>query len=146
NLVAGTAYHFRAVSTNSTGTSSGADVEFVTPVPLTPTVTTLAASEVTTSAAVLNGTVNPNGRDTTAWFEWGTTTNYGNATAVQAIPAGTNLVPILAVLSNLVPGTVYHFRAVGTNSLGVSFGTDFFFLVPIPAAPTVITLDASGLS
>ena len=37
-----------------------------------PTVTTNAATSVTGSGATVNGSVNPNGQATTAWFEWGT--------------------------------------------------------------------------
>jgi hypothetical protein len=36
-----------------------------------PTVTTTAATNVTSNAATLNGTVNANGLSTTAWFQYG---------------------------------------------------------------------------
>jgi hypothetical protein len=35
----------------------------------------LPATGVSTSSATLNGTVNPNGWPTAAWFQWGATTN-----------------------------------------------------------------------
>jgi len=146
NLVSGTTYHFRVAGTNSTGVLFGTDAQFVTPVPIVPTAVTLAASDLTTNAAVLNGSVNPNGKDAEAWFEWGTTTNYGNATPGQTIPAGTSPVSVLAVLSNLVPGMTYHFRVAGTNSAGISFGADMAFEVPIPLAPSVTTLAASDVT
>ncbi len=41
---------------------------------------TFAASNVTTSSAVLLGSVNPNGSTWAGWFEWGTNTSYGNRT------------------------------------------------------------------
>ena len=46
-----------------------------------PAATTGAATDVTTTGATLNGTVNPNGVATTVSFEWGMTTSYGQTTA-----------------------------------------------------------------
>src|SRR5262249_959160 len=43
-----------------------------------PTVTTQPATSVTVSNATLNGPVNPNGAATTAYFQYGLTTNYDN--------------------------------------------------------------------
>ena len=44
-------------------------------------VTTNGASNITSSSATLNGTVDPNGLTTTVHFEYGITTNYGHTTA-----------------------------------------------------------------
>lgn len=52
-----------------------------------PVVTTLAASGVTATNAMLNGTVNPNGAVTTAYYQYGPTTNYGNIGGFLALPA-----------------------------------------------------------
>ena len=49
-------------------------------VDITPTVLTLPPICPCPTSATLNGTVNPDGYPTTAWFQWGTTTNYGNLT------------------------------------------------------------------
>ena len=62
-LKVGTTYHYRVVATNGAGTSHGTDAVFTTTVP--PDVTTGTASSITATAATLNGTVDPNGRDTT---------------------------------------------------------------------------------
>ena len=53
-----------------------------------PTVVTGAATSITSTWATLNGTVNPNGLDTTAWFQYGTTTSYTATTTFQAMGAG----------------------------------------------------------
>ncbi len=107
---------------------------------------TLAASGVTMGGAVLHGSVNPSGQPALAWFEWGTTTDYGNLTAVQNIPAGTDPVPVLATLSGLAADTTYHYRVAGSNSAGVSLGTDVQFVTVAPILPTVATLAASNLT
>jgi hypothetical protein len=53
-----------------------------------PVVTTLAATGVTATNATLHGTVNPNGSVTTAYFQYGLTTNYGSfsATTISRLP------------------------------------------------------------
>jgi hypothetical protein len=64
-----------------------------------PVASTLAATGVTATNATLNGTVNPGGLPTTAYFQYGPDTNYGNIGDFRALPA-TNLVltmPGLAV-------------------------------------------------
>ena len=40
-----------------------------------PIAQTVAASSVTANSAVMNGTVNPNGATTSAYFQYGTTTS-----------------------------------------------------------------------
>ena len=51
-----------------------------------PGAVTLAATGVSGSdTATLNGSVNPNGVDTTAYFQWGTTASYGSFTTPQSV-------------------------------------------------------------
>ena len=78
-LASGTTYHYRVVATNGAGTSRGADGIFATSA--APAAVTGAATNVTTSSATLNGTVDPNGRATVWYFEYGTSTSYGSKTA-----------------------------------------------------------------
>jgi len=56
-----------------------------------PTVTTLAATGVTSTNATINGTVNPSGANTYAYLEYGLTTNYGNIGEFTTLPASTNI-------------------------------------------------------
>src|SRR5262249_1007685 len=72
----GTTYHVQLVATNSLGTGLGNDVTFTSGA-AAPTPTTLTASGITATNATMNGTVNPNGSVTTAYFRYGLTTNYG---------------------------------------------------------------------
>ncbi len=55
-----------------------------------PVVATGAASSVLTQSATLNGTVDPNGSDTTYYFEYGTTTAYGRRTATEDAGSSTS--------------------------------------------------------
>ncbi len=92
--------------------------------PISPaTVSSLAADVLSASTERLNGLANPQAADTTAWFEWGATTNYGNVTPPQSLGSGMANTNFSAVLTGLTTDT-YHFRAVVSNSLGVVFGSD----------------------
>jgi photosystem II stability/assembly factor-like uncharacterized protein len=101
-----------------------------------PSASTNPATIITSSSANLNGIANPNGLATSAYFEWGTTTAYGNVTSVQSLGSGTTDVPVSASISGLAAGTTYHFRAVATNSQGTSFGPNQSFNTPPPAWTT----------
>jgi len=92
-----------------------------------PTVTTAAATDVTTTGATLNGTVNPNGLSTTASFEWGLTTSYGQTTAGQSMGSGSAALPLSAALTDLVPCTTYHYRVTATSAGGTVTGEDASF-------------------
>src|SRR5207244_8057 len=70
-----------------------------------PTVTTNGAGSVTSTSATLNGRVNPNGLGTTSYFQWGTTTAYGNTTSAQSLGIGTTDGPVAANLGGLTPHT-----------------------------------------
>jgi hypothetical protein len=87
-LVPGSTYHYRVVATNSTGTSRGADGLFATAA--APGVVTGAATGVTPTSATLNGTIDPNGRSTTWFFEYGTSTSYGSKTPEKSAGSGTS--------------------------------------------------------
>src|SRR5207237_723074 len=83
-LTASTTYHFRIVATNSAGTRYGADRTFTTlSATGPPVVITSPATNVTSSSATLNGSVDPHGLTTNVHFQFGTTTSYGQPTANQ---------------------------------------------------------------
>ncbi len=106
-----------------------------------PTVTTLAATNITATSATLNGTVNPNGAVlSTNYFQYGLTTNYGSFSATNTLTAAYGVSAVTNQLTNLAPGTVYHYRLVAANSVGTTLGSDLtFFSLLLPAA--VVTLN-----
>jgi hypothetical protein len=94
-----------------------------------PYATTQFASTVTGTDALLRGMVTPNGADTTAWFEWGTNTSYGNQTAPTRVGDSTNVVPITAAINALILHTAYHYRVVASNAFAVTYGAHRIFAV-----------------
>jgi len=97
-----------------------------------PIVTTLPVSGMINDTATLNGTVNPNGAETTAWFEWRSAydRDYVNRTTPQSVGSDTNAVVLTAQLSGLTPGVIYHYRLAATNSPWVAQGNEQVFWSP----------------
>jgi hypothetical protein len=127
-LNASTIYHFRIVATNSAGTRYGSDRTFTTISTTGPPVaTTNPATNVTSSSATLNGSLDPHGLPTTVHFQYGTTTSYGFATVTQS-QTGTTYRNISANISDLSANHIYHFRIVGTNTAGTNYGIDRTFI------------------
>jgi alpha-tubulin suppressor-like RCC1 family protein len=124
-LTPGVTYHYRVAATNGYGAVYSSDCSFTTLGP--PEVWTLSATAVTAANAMLNSTVNPNGYPTTAWFQWGNTTSYGNLTAATDMDSGTSDLPLSAALAGLTLGATYHFRVAATNSYGAVYGMDQSF-------------------
>ena len=138
-LAASTTYHFRTVATNSAGTRYGNDRTFTTlSATGRPMVVTNPATNVTSSSAILNGTVNPHGLTTSVHFQYGITTNYGFTTASHTY-TGSTTQTVSPNIHGLGPNTTYHFRLVGTNDGGTSFGNDRTFTTLVATAPPAIT-------
>jgi phosphodiesterase/alkaline phosphatase D-like protein len=104
-----------------------------------PTVTTGGHSGVTDNRAVLHGTIDPNGSATTYVFQWGLTTAYGVQSVAHAAGHGTTPKSVRAAATDLIPGTVYHYRLVATNGAGTAIGTDHTFKTAGNPPPGVAT-------
>ena len=115
--------------------------------PPTPSVVTGTATGITNIAATLNGTVNPNGLATEAWFEWGTSATLAtfDNTAKQSLAAGTTVDNVSASISGLSFGTTYYFRMVASSSSGVTKGAIGNFSTSTQK-PTVTTAAADNVT
>ena len=109
-------------------------------------VTTSAATSVTGNAARLNGIVNPAGKATGYYFQYGPTSTYGSTTPVAGGLTGSANVAVGTTVSGLNGGTTYHYQLVATNSGGPISGADMTFTTPGPAAFTGIVTSISALS
>lgn len=113
-----------------------------------PAVTTNAASSITSTSAVLNGSANPNGNAATGWFRY-STTNPGSCTdsfgtrapasGGTALGSGSSLVAYSNSVSGLASGTTYYYCAIASNGGGKALGSVVSFSVPLPSAPTFPT-------
>jgi hypothetical protein len=111
------------------------------------TAQTAPTTAITPSGATLNGVVGPAQGRTYYLFEYGTTTNYSNATKVGSVPAANAPRPVSAPVAGLTPGTVYHFRLITGNGSArrVGVGADQTFTTatsPVPAAVVPVAAPA----
>ncbi|MGA9049532.1 MAG: hypothetical protein WB588_11125 [Dehalococcoidia bacterium] len=149
-LAPNTTYYFQAVGkpdvigvapvygdSNSFYTSGGGTLS----------VSTGAQTGVTATSATVNGYLDSLGNygDAYVWFEWGTSTGYGQTTGIQTLySAGT----FSTALQGLNPGTLYHFRALAAPSTagGVTVhGFDGVFTTSFSPGGKVSTSSASNI-
>jgi hypothetical protein len=95
-----------------------------------------AATAVSTSAATVSGSVNPEGGPVNAFFQFGTTTAYTSATAAQRLGPDNTDDTFTAALSALPAGTPIHYRAVAVTDFGVVVGADRTVTIAAPPKPT----------
>jgi hypothetical protein len=139
-----TTYHYRAVGLNTTGTSLGSDMTFTTAT-VAPTASGLPASGITASNATLSATLTTGGLNTSAYFQYGPTTNYGSYSATNNLAATNITLSVTNPVSGLSPLTLYHFQLVAANSLGTNASADLAFTT-LPLPPAVTNLPASGVN
>ena len=111
-LASNTTYYYRTVATNATGTSIGVVGSFATGPGGAPVVATGAATNVTATSAMLNGSVNPNGWPTAYTFEYGPTLTFGSISAVESAGSGQRRQRVRAADHRLVSRT----RPITTGS------------------------------
>jgi hypothetical protein len=110
-----------------------------------PAPSTGGANSVTSTSAVLTGSVNPNNEATTYHFEYGPTNAYGTTTPEQGpTAANKQKANVNAAISGLTAGATYHFRLVATNASGTKASGDKTFKtgagITLVATPGTITL------
>lgn len=132
-----TTYHYRLVVNSTNGEVKGVDRTLVT----SQTAATEPATGVTSTAAMLHGTVLPEGSQLTeCFFEWGKTTLYGQtepcSPSAGSIPDDFSAHSVSAGLSGLQPNTTYHFRLVKANASATTLANDLTFTTQGP--PVVV--------
>ncbi len=146
-LTAVTTYHYRVVAENSLGTSLGQDETFTTTEAIK-SLTTAAAADIAPTTATLNGVIDPDGLATTFYFEYGKTAAYGlTAPAPPGDPVGSTApgdTPVSAGVTELEPGTIYHYRVVGVNTTGSTHASDDQAFTT-PQAPSIESFTSTNV-
>ncbi len=147
--VAGGTYYLGVQNPNVAGANYAIDVTFHL-LFFSPTVITKPATNLVTGSATLQALVTPNGGDTTVYFEYGLTTNYGTISSTSTLLTNNYLLAqwVTNDVTGLAPpGAVYHFQAIGTNIFGTNYGGDLIFTNPYATpAPFATTLPATRLT
>ncbi len=124
NLLAGITIYFQAQARNALGTVVGTTLTLTT-LTSEPKVRTLAATNISTGGAELNGEIIDNsGIPCRVCFEYGGTTAYGNKTPWLG---GYGIGAFSAVIADISPGSGIHYRAVAKNPYGIGYGQDMSF-------------------
>ncbi|MFH0887595.1 MAG: PDZ domain-containing protein [Planctomycetota bacterium] len=113
---------------------------------LPPAIYTGAAANITSNSAVLNGSVNANGAETSVKFLYGTKDSQVGEKSVGSI-SGTNITNVTPVtLTSLSPFTTYYYRLTGTNTNGPANGRDMIFNTPVlpPVTSQADKIEAGG--
>jgi hypothetical protein len=115
------------------GNGGTESTSFSVSVSLLPAVNTTAASNITPVSAQFNATVSPAGQECQVFFEYGTSTSYGDTAWADQNPISGNLdVTPTATVYNLEIATPYNYRAVALlSSLGKSIGSNVTFTTEV---------------
>ena len=139
-LMADTTYYFQAAAQTPDGNKAyGKQATFKTASIPKAAVSTYPATAITDSSATLNGKLDNlgNAASLLAWFEYGTTADFGNVTVVRTFDSPVPFSSAIPVL----PGTTYYYRAValnpGTGGGSVSGATISFVAASLPSPPLV---------
>jgi hypothetical protein len=132
-----------AASVNSDDPKTSALLDpTVTPLVVTPFAATVAATGIGAQSAMLNGLVFPGGDVAGYYFEYWTNVANELRTVTNVLAASFATSAVNAMVSGLLPNTVYQFRVLATNSLGLvggnflSFTTTVFAITQQPASRT----------
>lgn len=140
-------YHYRLVaytSATQSGTTYGEDLTFdAGPAPL-PEVRATSVNSTSDTTATVEAEINPNFGATLYRFEYGTSSDYGEWTEfIGPIGGDGTFHSVSGSVTELLPGTLYHFRAVAVNFTGPTYGADQTLFTP--TAPVIDLSSASGV-
>ncbi len=138
-LHAGTTYHYRLVASSGGGEDTGEDMTFSTAAAQLPIVEAESSEQVTQTTATVKAKVNPNGLQTTYILEVGTEVEgkVAYTPTFGEVGSGPEGVSLTFALTNLLPGTTYHYRIVAVNEDGTIEGADITFATTSFANPIV---------
>jgi hypothetical protein len=130
-LSAGETYHYRLVAKNENGSVSGSDETLLTAGPV---IADTWIASVNRTEATLKAKVNPEGEPTTYRIEWGPDSSYGSGSAEVGVGSDTAVHTVSRTLTDLQPGSTYHWHLVATNPSGVAESADKKFVTYAPRA------------
>ena len=125
-LSPGTTYYLRTYATNSTTTTYGNEISFITPA-VVASITTTAASLITATTASGGGSITTDGGAAVSarGICWGTIS--GPTVSNGKTMEGTGIGSFTSSLVGLSPNTNYYVRAYATNNVGTTYGNEISF-------------------
>lgn len=117
-----------ATATSSALTNGSTTVKFSPTSGRAPVVKTIGFASVSSTTAVVVGSVIPENSETTYWFEYGTSLNFGRVVDAQSVKGGMKEVGAAGYITGFKPGTEYYFRIAAENAYGRVFGGPYKFI------------------
>lgn len=118
-----------------------------------PKVTTGSLIAPTDTTVVVTGVVNPNGKETKYWFEYGTSNSFGSKSQVKVLSNSYAEIATPILITGLSKNTLYYFRLVAENDHGKTIGNFYTFRTSgsetvngIPNHPSVETRSATNIT
>jgi hypothetical protein len=136
-LTGNTLYYIAAFAVNSIGVRIANQITFTTlPAPTAPLVTTLPATFITISTAVIGGNVTSDGNSTVTrrGLIYSTVSPISDTNSIvggKLIISGSGLGTYNASLSSLTSNTTYYVKAFALNSVGITYGNEVNFATPV---------------
>jgi hypothetical protein len=150
-LQAGTLYYYRVVALNNNGADPAPHEGTFTTLPAVEGVDTGEAGDIGKTSATLNGILKPNGLDAHYYFEYGESEAYGSVIPLSPADAGTGnaqaeeVVAAGVILTGLKANTVYYYRLVASNELGVTPAGEGKSFKTLPIDPVVVSESATRI-
>ncbi|MGO9754167.1 MAG: hypothetical protein ACLP22_22345 [Solirubrobacteraceae bacterium] len=91
---------------------------------------------VSSTSATLSAGVDPNGLDTTYYWQYGSSGSYTQQTQPVDIGAAAGPVQVTTTLTGLTPEATYDYRLVATNADGTTYGYDYTVITLSGPAPS----------
>ena len=133
SLAPNTLYYVNAYATNAAGTVYGTVTNFTT-LPVAPTVTTQAVTDIATTTATGNGNVTDLGvpNPTQHGVVWGTSANPDITLSTKTTDGAVSITgAFTSAIIDLTPNTTYYVRAYATNAVGTVYGEEVTFTTAI---------------
>jgi hypothetical protein len=140
-LTPGTTYDFEVVSTDlAGGTSTSANLTFMTTAAGAPVISAVTVSGITGSSATISWTTD---QASSSLVNYGTTTGYGSASTLNSTLSTSHSVTV----TGLSPGGTYDFDVVSANSAGTSStSANMTFSTTVAAAPVISAVTTSSIT
>ena len=146
DLQDGVSYYVRAYATNLKGTAYGEEKSFTTKTINLPTVSTLAASDISFTSATVGGNVSDDGGGNVNERGIVYSTSKEPTTSNNKVKNGSGNGSFSCDLTGLQDGVTYYVRAYATNLKGTAYGEEKSFTTKTINLPTVSTTTASNIS
>jgi uncharacterized protein (TIGR02145 family) len=148
NLTDGETNFVKAYATNEKGTSYGDSKEFSTTGILSPTVSTLELSSITTNSAEAGGNVlnANNGTISARGIVWSTSQSPTIENNEGITSDGDGIGEFTSSLTDLSDGTTYYVRAYATNEKGTGYGNEIEFSTIGVSFPTITTSEITNIT